>query len=506
MTLIVDSFAGGGGASVAIQMALGRSPDIAINHDEIALGMHEANHPETLHLPENVWQVDLDDHAKGQTVGLLWASPDCRHFSKARGAAPTSRSVRGLAWTIVKFVKQLKHRKPRVIVMENVEEFITWEEFPEWSQQLKRHGYAMKCFELRACDYGAPTIRKRLFIVMRCDGLPIVEPQPTHGAPDNPRVLSGELLPWRTAAEIIDWSLPVPSIFETAAEIKAKLGLTVKRPLVDNTLRRIATGVYRYVIETKEPYFVSYAQQGGMNRTAAEPLHTVTAPCKDQNTIIVPKMMRASHIQRDFGNGVGHSVDRPIATITSGGGGHAALVSAFLAQHNTGVVGHSAEKPFSTITGRGTQQAIVAAHMLSMKGTDRRDGPLTDPLPTVCAGGNHAALVAAFMIKYYGTAIGAALSEPVHSATTKQRFGLVTMKIAGEVWAIVDIGMRTLYPRELFNAQGFPADYIIDRQADGTPITKTQQIHKCGNSVSPQPAAAVLRANCAAMAFVRRAA
>ena len=577
MMLIVDSFAGGGGASVAIRMALGRSPDIAINHDGIALGMHEANHPGTLHLPENVWQVDLDDHVRGQTVGLLWASPDCRHFSKARGGAPTSRSVRGLAWTIVKFVKQLKQRKPRVIVMENVEEFLTWEDYPEWSRQLKRHGYSMRSFQLRACDFGAPTIRKRLFIVMRCDGQPIVEPEPTHGAPDDPRVLAGKLQSWRTAAEIVDWSIPCPSIFDTSDEIMRKYGVRAVRPLAENTLKRVAMGVKRYVIDAAEPFIVKF-QTGSVS----EPLHTVTAnsdikqpggcapigvavptlvgcggragqsrprggdeptatcTTKADVCLSTTTLLQTGHIQRDYGNSVGHGADDPIATITAGGGGKVALVSTFLAQHNTGVVGHSAEKPVSTIVGRGSTQAVVAAHlstmrnaqkpfngagepthtitaggaglslvaahMLSLKGADRRDGAVTDPHPTICAGGTHAAMVSAFMVKYYGNDGATPMSEPVHTVTTRDRFGLVTVTVDGKEYAIVDIGMRMLTPRELFNAQGFPADYIIDRQADGTPITKTQQIHKCGNSVSPQPAAAVLRANCAGLAFARRAA
>lgn len=490
--LIVDSFAGGGGASTGIEMALGRSPDIAINHDPVALAMHEANHPDCVHVTENVWQVDLDDYADGRPVGLLWASPDCRHFSKARGSAPTSASVRGLAWTIVKFAVQLKDRKPRVIIMENVEEFRTWEDFDGWKAALKRLGYVIEMRELRACDYGAPTIRKRLFIIMRSDGRPIVWPDPTHGAPDDLRVIAGDLKPWRTAAEVIDWSIPCPSIFDTSAEIMEKHGLRAQRPLAPATLRRIAQGVQRYVIDAAQPFLVSVAHGdsgGKRDYSLDEPIGTVTG--SKEKAIVVPFVSAAQH------GGSSRRVDDPVHTITASRKDQNQVVAAFLAQHNGGVVGRPAVAPLSTITVRGTQQAIVASHMVSLKGSERRDRAVDEPLATVCAGGGHAALVSSFMLKYYGTAVGQAIDEPCHSITTKGRFGLVTVEIAGVSWAIVDIGMRMLTARELFLAQGFPADYVIDRMPNGRPIGKSEQIHKCGNSVSPWPASAIVAANCA---------
>jgi len=495
--LIVDSFAGGGGASTGIEMALGRSPDIAINHDRVALAMHAANHPQTEHLPENVWQVDLEDHARrrGDRIGLLWASPDCRHFSKARGGRPTSPSVRGLAWTIAKFVRQLGPRKPRVIIMENVEEFRTWEDYDGWQAALRAHGYRIEGRELRACDYGAPTIRKRLFIVMRCDGEPIVWPEPTHGPPGDPRVLAGALKPWRTVAEIIDWSVPCPSIFDTSEAIMATHGVRAKRPLADATLKRVAAGVKRYVIDAAEPFFVTYGQQGGRSRSASEPMHTVCASKKDTNCLVVPTLVQIGYGERAGQAPRVPGLDKPLGTAVAGGAKHA-LVAAFLAQHNTGVIGHDARKPASTIVGKGSTQAVVSAFMMNMKGSERELRDACEPLSTICASTTHAYAVSAFMVKYYGTAIGASLREPCHSVTGADRFGLVTVTIGGAEWAIVDIGMRMLTPRELFRAQGFPDDYVIDRGADGAPITKTQQIHKCGNSVSPWPAAALVSANC----------
>ncbi len=498
--LIIDSFAGGGGASTGIEMALGRSPDIAINHDETALAMHEANHPGTIHITENVWKVNIDDYTKGEPVGLLWASPDCRHFSKARGGAPTSKSVRGLAWSVVKFCRQLGRNRPTVILMENVDEFQTWEDYPAWHKAMKLQGYKSREFKLKACDFGAPTIRTRLFIVFRRDGLPIKEPAATHAPANDSRVLAGQMKPYRTAAEIIDWSIPCPSIFDTSEEIKRKHGLRAVRPLADNTQRRIAAGIKRYVLDEENPFFVTYAQQGGKNRSALDPLQTITASSKDQNCVVVPTLSTVGYGERRGQRPRYMGVHKPLGTVVAGGGKHA-LVSAFLAQYNTcreGVnPGRSAKSPFSTITGRGTQQQVVACHLSQYYSSNNGNGgDLRSPLGTVTTSGNHAALVAAFMVKYYGTAIGQNLNQPCHSVTTKDRMGLVTVSIDGTPYTIVDIGMRMLTPRELFNAQGFPETYEIDARPDGRPFTKTEKTHKCGNSVSPYPAAALVEANC----------
>lgn len=537
--LIVDCFAGGGGASTGIFQATGRHPDVAINHCGPALAMHEANHPDTMHVCRNINTVVPHDLIGGRPIGLLWASPDCKHFSKSKGGKPVKRNIRDLAWNVIAWAK----RRPRVIILENVEEFQDWgplvdrdgdwypdpdrkgETFRRWVKELRRLGYRVEWRELRACDYGAPTIRKRLFVVARRDGEKIVWPKSTHGKPECPAVLRGKLQPWRTAADIIDWSVPCPSIFDTAEDIKQAYGVRAVRPLADNTLKRIAAGVKRYVIDAQRPFIVTCnhggdgfrgqgldepfntvtaardahgfvvpivtrAQHGGGNRDTLDPLHTVTASPKDQNALIT------AHIQRDFGCSVGHGADEPLGTITTGGGGKAAVVSAFLAQHNTGVVGHDLQEPVSTITQRGTQQAVVSAHMMSLKGSDRRMRAIDAPAATICAEGTHAALVAALMVKYYGCGVGQGMDEPCHSVTTHDRFGLVTVTIDGASYVIVDIGMRMLTPRELFRAQGFPDDYIIKPEMDGRALPKTEQIACCGNSVCPPLAAALAGANC----------
>lgn len=506
--LIADSFAGGGGASTGIEQALGRSPDVAINHDPVALAMHEANHPETKHLTSSIYAVDPKTLLKrGQRVGLAWFSPDCKHHSKAKGGKPLDRNIRDLAWVVVHWAERVR---PAVIMVENVEEFQHWcpltsenkpdlsqkgKTFRDWVKRLKSKDYVVEWRELKACDFGAATIRKRLFIVARCDGKPIIWPKPTHGDPASEAVKTGALKPWRTAASIIDWSIPCPSIFDTSEEIMAKHGVRAVRPLADNTLRRVARGVWRYVINAGEPFFVSYGQHGGASRSAAAPLHTITASLKDQNQIIVPSL-----VQVGYGEAPGQAprcldIHKPLGTVVAGGGKHA-LVAAFMAQHNTGVVGRRVDAPLSTITVRGTQQTIIAAHMMNMHGTARSARPMTEPVTSICAGGNHAGLVAAFLTKYYGNGDGQHLSDPLHTLTTKDRMGLVTVQIGGEDYVIADIGMRMLTPREQFRAQGFPESYVIDTKPDGSPISKTQQTHKCGNSVSPYVAKALARVNC----------
>jgi DNA (cytosine-5)-methyltransferase 1 len=603
--LIVDSFAGGGGASLGIEMATGRSPDIAINHDAEAIALHAANHPTTRHLSKNVWKVDPIEEVRGQKVGLAWFSPDCKHFSKAKGGKPVSRNIRDLAWVVVLWARRVR---PRIIMLENVEEFRTWgpldengmpcpvrkgQTFKRWVRELRKLGYVVEFRELRACDYGAPTIRKRLFLIARCDGLAVVWPEPTHGAPNDAQVIAGRKLVWRTAAECIDWSRPCPSIFLTREEGRL---IGVNRPLADATMARIAKGVKRYVIDAAKPFIVnlthqggdrtepvdepmmtltgahrgekaivtpflaprhntaephysprtravdepmptvdatanagvlvapvlSYGQQGGANRDAAEPFHTITASTKDTNQVIVPvlagcggraaqsppkpldepmntitakadQILIAPHMSRQFGASVGSAIVDPVGTVTAGGGGKSALVAAFLAQHNTGVVGHAVEEPVSTIVQKGCTQGVVAAHMINLKGSDRRMGDADAPAPTVTSGGYHIGEVRAFLTKYYGPAIGHDLGEPLHTATAKARFGLVTVQ--DQDYQIVDIGMRMLMPRELFNAQSFPPSYKIDIDYNGKPLSKTAQIRMCGNSVPPVMAKALVTAN-----------
>lgn len=532
--LIIDSFAGGGGASTGIEWALGRSPDIAINHDAEALGMHAANHPDTVHLSTNIWHVDPLDVARKRKVGLAWFSPDCTHFSKAKGGKPKKKNIRDLAWIVVLWAQRAR---PDVIILENVEEFLTWCEldetgqpiegdegktFKKWTKQLRNEGYEVEWRILKACDYGAPTIRKRLFLIARRDGEQIVWPEPTHGP---------GLKPYRTAAEIIDWSIPCPSIFDTSEQIKEKYGIRAIRPLADNTMARIAKGIKKYVIDAEDPFFVSYGQHGGGNRSAFDPHHTITASAKDQNAIVTPTLIQTGYGERKGQSPRALDIEKPIGTQVAGACKHAvvaphlvsvshgnsggrreypmeeplgtltaknnkALVAAFLAQHNTGVVGHDARTPVSTITGRGTQQNLVHAHMINMKGSSRRSADARSPLSALTAQGGHAGTVVAFLQKYYGTGAAVSVGDPAPTVTTRDRYGLVTVNIEGQDYAIVDIGMRMLTPRERFLAQGFRRDYIIDRTGDGQKLTITSQGRMCGNSVCPQLAEALVKANC----------
>ncbi|WP_104019109.1 DNA cytosine methyltransferase [Roseovarius nitratireducens] len=512
--MIIDSFAGGGGASTGIEMALGRGPDVAINHDPVALAMHEVNHPETRHLINSIYAIDPRDVVSpGRRVGLAWFSPDCKHHSKAKGGKPVEKNIRDLAWIVVHWAELVR---PDVIMLENVEEFQDWcpltpdnrpditrrgETFREWVRRLRRLGYKVEWRQLRACDYGAPTIRKRLFVIARRDGRPIIWPEPTHGAPDSAEVIAGARHPWRTAAEIIDWSLPCPSIFDTSAEIMAKHGLRAVRPLKDATLRRIARGVMRYVVEAKQPFVVTCNHSGENFRGQGldEPFKTLTAT-RDAHGLVVPTLVQTGYGERPGQQPRVPGLDKPLGTLVAGGGKHA-LVAAFLAQHNAGArmeknAGRPATEPLSTLTTRGTQQQVVAASLMNMHGTSRRSASIDAPHPTLTAGGQHGAIIAAFLQKYYGQGLGQDADGPLHTLGTRDTFGLVTVEIDGQTYAITDIGMRMLTPREQFRAQGFPDSYIIDRAPDGRPMTKTEQTRMCGNSVCPPLAMALVKANC----------
>lgn len=456
--ITVDLFAGGGGASTGIEQAIGRPVDIAINHDPEAISLHAANHPQTLHYTADVFEVDPHEATEGRPVGLLWASPSCTHFSRARGGVPVSKQLRSLGWVVVRWAAAVK---PRVIVCENVAEWRDWgpvlaskgvpcpkrkgKTFRQWVGHLQRLGYRVEHRELRACDYGTPTIRKRLFLVARRDGHPIVWPKPTH----NERGTDG-LKPWRTAAECIDWTLPCPSIFDR------------KRPLADATLRRIAKGVMRYVVEAAEPFIV--------------PLH---------NGLIVPTLVQTGYGEREGQQPRVPGIEKPLGTLVAGGGKHA-LVAAFLAKHFTGVVGADLREPMPTVTSVD-HNALVTATLSEQ------------------AAGN-GTKVAALLVKYYGNEReGVSLTEPLHTIPTKDRFGLVTVTIHGQQYVITDIGMRMLAPRELYRAQGFPADYRISHDADGKPMTKTAQVRMVGNSVCPPLAKAIVTANYHEMAVMEAA-
>lgn len=468
--LVVDLFAGGGGASTGIEQAIGRPVDIAVNHDREAISLHTANHPQTRHFCSDVFEVNPLVVTEGQPVGLLWASPDCKHFSKAKGGKPVSKKIRSLAWVVVKWAKLAK---PRVICLENVEEFQTWgplgkdqrpcpqrkgQTFQRWVAQLRNLGYKVEWKELRACDFGAPTIRKRLFLVARRDGLPIIWPTPTHAKPKVPAGMK----PWRTAADCIDWSIPTPSIFERS------------KPLADATCRRIAKGIMRYVVEAEQPF-------------------------------IVPGVA-GTLIQTGYGERPGQAprvpgLDKPLGTVVAGQ--KHAVVQAFLAKHYTGVVGTELDHPTGTVT-TVDHHSIVTSHMVKLRG--QNVGAATDePVHTISAQGTHHGEVRAFLVKYYGSdKDGQELPDPLHTIPTRDRFGLVMVK--GEPYAIVDIGLRMLTPRELYRAQGFPDGYRIDTGAAGEPITKTAQVRMCGNSVCPPLARALVDANFSEAQAQRRAA
>lgn len=454
--LIVDNFAGGGGASTGIELAIGRHVDIAINHDPAAIAMHKANHPKTKHYCENVWDVDPTEATKGIPVGLAWFSPDCKHFSKAKGGKPVEKSIRGLAWIVLKWAGKVK---PRVIILENVEEFVTWgpvrkgkpvksrkgETFEKWKSQLEALGYKVEHRELRACDYGAPTIRKRFFLVARCDGRKIVWPEPTHGDPDGLGARCGLLKPWRTAAEIIDWSMPCPSIFER------------KRPLAENTMRRIARGIQKFVINNPNPFIVQVNHSGSKHHycnSLESPLPTITS--KHGFGLVTP-FLTSYHSETTKNEVRGLGVDEPIHTLDTSN--RFSLVTSFLTKFYKTGTGQSVREPLHTIT--------------------------TSP--------GHFGEVRTFLLKYYGADIGQSLKQPLHTITSKDRFGLVT--IQGEKYQIADIGMRMLQPRELFNAQGFPEDYIIDHDYKGNKYSKTAQVARCGNAVPPPLARALVKAN-----------
>lgn len=541
--LVVDLFAGGGGASCGIEQAIGRHVDIAVNHDPQAVSLHEANHPQTRHYVSDVFEVDPLAVCGEQPVGLLWASPDCKHFSKAKGGKPVSKRIRGLAWVVIRWAKCVR---PRVICLENVEEFQTWgpladdgrpcpqrkgSTFRRWVAQLQGLGYAVEWRELRACDYGAPTIRKRLFLVARCDGQPIVWPEPTHGPKGS------KLKPYRTAAECIDWSLPCPSIFER------------ERPLAEATMRRIAHGVKRYVMEAAQPYIVGVGGRMGQSpaRAVDKPMQTITA--KADACLAVPTLVQTGYGERPGQAPRVPGLDKPLGTCVDGQ--KHGLVAAFLAKYfggepQAGKTAAPLHDPAPTVLATGGPQALVAAqlvdaahadvsptgvkrwgkghrdicqplntvtasgnaalvtsHLAKLRGTSS-SAATSEPLHTISAQGQHHAEVRALLLKYYGTDQDPNLREPLHTVTTKDRFGLVT--VAGQDYVIADIGMRMLQPRELYRAQGFAEAYIIDRGADGRHLPKDAQVRMCGNSVCPPLARAIVAANYGERLTLREAA
>lgn len=518
--LVIDNFAGGGGASTGIARAIGRSVDVAINHNRDALRMHELNHPETRHYCEDIRDVDPVEVCAGRPVGMVWFSPDCTHHSKAKGGKPRKKEIRGLAWVVLQWAKRVR---PRVIFLENVEEFQDWcplkkgqpvksrkgETFRLWLGHLRALGYdKIEWKLLNACDYGAPTTRRRLFLVARCDGQPIVWPKPTHGRGPG-------LKPFHTAAECIDWSLPCPSIFLSKEEARA---LRVIRPLSENTMKRIAKGLKKYVLDNPEPFIISYyGQESFRGQSLHEPLRTQTTenrfglvaptlvgidnkgsgdsstwpadgPLRTITTENRFAMVAPTLVQTGYGERAGQApraldINAPLGTVVAGGTKHA-LCAAWLAKHYGGVTGHGVERPIGTVT-TVDHHSLVSAFLTKFYGTSN-GADANKPVPTITASGNHIGEVRAFLCKYYGAGAGQDINEPIHTITTLDRFGLVT--VHGVDYQIVDIGLRMLQPRELARAQGMSDDYKL-------PGTKTMQVKAIGNSVSPPPAEALVRAN-----------
>lgn len=505
--LIIDNFAGGGGTSTGLEAAFGRPVDIAINHDPEAIAMHRINHPDTEHLCESVWEVDPIEVTKNQPVGVVWLSPDCKHFSKAKGSVPVDKRIRGLAWVALRWAAKCR---PRIIMLENVEEFKTWgpigedgrpckdrkgQTFNSFLRALRRQGYAVEYRELRACDYGTPTIRKRFFLIARRDGLPIVWPKATHGDPESKEVKKGKLLPWQTAAECIDWSTPTPSIFDTEAQIKEKYGIRAVRPLADNTCKRITAGVMRYVVNNPSPFIVQYhsAKRDGDDRTADinKPIPTQTT--ENRFGLTVP------YVTKLKGTNLGHGANEPVHTITAGGN-HFGLVAPVLTEcaNTSSPRCMPANEPLRTICAqiKGGHHALIAP-FIAKNYTGVIGSDITEPLHTVTAT-DHNSLVSAFLTAYYGNEKnGQSVKEPIRTIVSKERFGLVTVE--GIDYQIVDIGFRMLQPRELFRAQGFGDDYIIDKGIDEhgktMKLTKTAQTRMVGNSVCPPLAQALVMAN-----------
>lgn len=550
--LIVDNFAGGGGASTGIELATGYSVDIAINHDPEAIRMHRANHPNTKHYCESVWDVDPVKACKGNPVGLAWFSPDCKHFSKAKGGKPKDKNIRGLAWVACRWAGLVR---PRVIMLENVEEFKTWGPlnrshrpikkkqgvtFQQFVKQLNKMGYEVEFRELTAADYGAPTMRKRFFMIARCDGNPIIWPEPTHGPRDSGAVKAGLLKPYVGAYTQIDFSRPCPSIFDAAEEIKEKYGIRAVRPLAEKTMQRIARGMKKFVLDNPDPFIIQ-CNHGGERKPQdiADPLPTITG--KHGYGIVEPCLVKASVspcIMCNNENNVGADIENPLPTITTGNrnflvapsliqyhsetaegevrgqgiidpimtvdsSNRYGLVTSFLHKYCDGGyqgAGSSIDKPLPTVTAVD-HNSVVTANLIQMNNhCDGKD--IRNPIPTITAGDGHFGEVRAFLVKYYGQGTGQKVTEPLDTITANDRFGLVA--IQGVNYQIVDIGLRMLEPKELYGCQGFPDDYIIDRDCDGKPYGRTEQVKRCGNAVCPPIPAALVRANLPELCIAKR--
>ena len=531
--IIVDNFAGGGGASTGMELATGRIVKIAINHDPDAILMHKTNHPRTKHLQASVWDVDPVKECGGSQVGLAWFSPDCKHFSKAKGAALVDRNIRGLAWIVLRWAGTVR---PRVIILENVEEFKTWgpvrhgkpikkkagQTFQRWKKQLSDLGYTIEHRELVAADYGAPTTRKRFVLVARCDGRPIVWPERTHdkdGADGLPK--------WRAAEEVIDWTQPCYSIFDTKEEIKSRYGVNAVRPLADNTMRRVIRGVDKFVIKAETPYIVPWTVTNTTNSVGGpvtDPIHTVTTA---GNQILVSPALIQYHTEQSE-NVRGQSVAETLRTVDASN--RYGLVSACLSKFYGGVVGAEVQAPMPTVTAID-HNALIAANLVEYYGNGN---PLNvaEPMRTITSH-DREAVTLTHICEFKGQDIGQDARKPLRTITASagefaeirtevrtyepgadmlhwpeirallNRFcgyslkenEVLTLDVDGTSYFVADIGLRMLTPRELYNAMGFPPDYIIDRDYTGRAYGKSKQVARCGNAVCPPMAEAVVRAN-----------
>ncbi|MBR2335831.1 MAG: DNA cytosine methyltransferase [Clostridia bacterium] len=609
----VDSFAGGGGASTGIEMATGHPVDVAINHNEAAIMMHRRNHPFTEHYIEDIWQVDPKTAVRGRHVRLAWFSPDCKHFSRAKGAALVDKKIRGLAWVVLKWAAEVR---PDVIMLENVPEFVTWgpvrkgkpikskagQTYKKWLSQLEALGYKVETKKICAADHGAPTIRTRFHLIARCDGRPIVFPERSHAPRDSDEVKVGKLKAWRSAAEIIDFSLPCPSIFASKTEIKEQYGINAMRPLKENTLRRIARGLDKFVIKSAEPFIVpvGYGENKGQKpriHDINEPLSTVVSSTKQYvcdplmtpyhmhnhsnasgtdmnapvNTVtgvgaqMVVEPVATPYIVCNNAGNAPHDISDPVPTVTTGG--RNILAAPTLIQYHTeqsakevrgqkldepiqtvdaanryGVSAawltqyfggeghyHSTEKPLATITTmerEGVTSAFLSKFFTGVDGAE-----LNEPTPTVTAV-DHNSIVLSHLAHFKGKDKGQHPAEPLMTITSKEAFAdmrttvvkwdgqtelgywnevrkmlneycgyniaddeILLLNIRGCWYFISDIGLRMLTPRELYDAMGFPHDYIIDKDVDGKPITRADQVARCGNAVCPAVAEALVRAN-----------
>lgn len=519
--LIIDCFAGGGGASVGIEMALGRQVDIAINHDPEAIRMHKVNHPKTLHLTEDIFRVDLQRYVGGRPAALMWASPDCTSHSKAKGGKPREKGLRILPWAVYKHAKQIL---PEVILMENVEEIRKWgpldekgypikekagEDYRKFIGAMKYLGYAFESRELVAADYGAPTTRKRWYAVFRRDGRPIQWPEPTHSKGG-----AGGLKPWVPVTEVLDLKDLGKSIFGR------------KKPLAENTMRRIYRGLEKFVFRNPEPFIMKC--YGGNYRGAGtdihSSLHTITAT--DHNALVSPVL--SPYMLRNNAGKPGSRVEEPLLTITPGG--HHGLIAPLLIQYHseTGkkeVRGQAVKDPIMTLD-TSNRYGIVTGFLTKFykSGTGQR---MDEPLHTITTSPGHfgavtvrmvekealagvgeeaaekCTWVSRFIMEYYGQGTGQKLTDPLHTIVSKDRFALIT--VLGAEYVILDIFLRMLKPEELKLAQGFPKDYIIDRDADWRPYPIKKQVARIGNSVVPLVAKALVEVNCGYLKVGERA-